>query len=71
MMMLFLFNSRWKSPKFDTSQIRLVLFQDHDIRGRLLLFDSKAIKKIDTGQVRLGLSTYHIHVQDLKNARLK
>ncbi|XP_064621785.1 folliculin-interacting protein 1-like isoform X2 [Lineus longissimus] len=37
----------WNAPDFKKSQIRLVVFKDHDIRGRNILFDSKAIKKVE------------------------
>ena len=39
-----MFIFRWTSPGLDKSQIRLVLFRDHDIKGRKLLFDSAAVQ---------------------------
>lgn len=41
---LFCFLS-WTSPKFDPSQIRLIVYQDCERRGRNVLFDSNAKKK--------------------------
>ncbi|XP_041121672.1 folliculin-interacting protein 1 isoform X4 [Polyodon spathula] len=35
----------WTSPKFDPSQIRLIVYQDCERRGRNVLFDSNAKKK--------------------------
>ncbi|XP_041079205.1 folliculin-interacting protein 1-like isoform X4 [Polyodon spathula] len=36
----------WTSPKFDPSQIRLIVYQDCERRGRNALFDSNAKKKM-------------------------
>ena len=33
----------WKKPQFNSSAIRIVLFTDSDIKGRNLIFDSKAV----------------------------
>ncbi|XP_022087503.1 folliculin-interacting protein 1-like [Acanthaster planci] len=35
----------WQTPEFDQDQIRLIVFNECDLKGRKLLFDSKAIKK--------------------------
>ena len=35
----------WQAPEFDQNQIRLLVFNECDVKGRKLLFDSKAIKK--------------------------
>ncbi|RXM30847.1 Folliculin-interacting protein 1 [Acipenser ruthenus] len=51
----------WTSPKFDPSQIRLIVYQDCERRGRNVLFDSNAKKKMteetpvsfDPSQIRL------------------
>ncbi|XP_033103120.1 folliculin-interacting protein 1-like isoform X2 [Anneissia japonica] len=37
----------WKPPEFDPKQIRLLVYQETDIKGKKLLFDSKAIKKVE------------------------
>ncbi|XP_074647410.1 folliculin-interacting protein 1-like isoform X2 [Tubulanus polymorphus] len=41
---------RWIVPEFKKTQIRLLVFKDHDVRGKTLLFDSKSIKLIDEKQ---------------------
>ncbi|KAJ8319420.1 hypothetical protein KUTeg_004511 [Tegillarca granosa] len=41
---------RWNAPKFDKDKVRLVIFNDNE-RDRQILFDSKAIKRIDETQV--------------------
>uniref|UniRef100_A0A4W5JYA4 Folliculin interacting protein 1 n=1 Tax=Hucho hucho TaxID=62062 RepID=A0A4W5JYA4_9TELE len=38
--------SSWSSPQLDPSQIRLILYQDCERRGRNVLFDSSAKKRI-------------------------
>ncbi|XP_051559649.1 folliculin-interacting protein 2-like isoform X2 [Myxocyprinus asiaticus] len=38
---------RWASAEFDLAQIRLIVHQDCERRGRQVLFDSKAIHKLD------------------------
>ncbi|XP_036372689.1 folliculin-interacting protein 2 isoform X2 [Megalops cyprinoides] len=38
----------WASSELDLNQIRLIVYQDCERRGRQVLFDSKAIRKIDT-----------------------
>ncbi|XP_071952018.1 folliculin-interacting protein 1-like [Antedon mediterranea] len=37
----------WKPPDFDPKQIRLLVFQESDTKGKKLLFDSKSIKKVE------------------------
>ncbi|XP_051983281.1 folliculin-interacting protein 2-like isoform X3 [Xyrauchen texanus] len=39
--------TRWASAEFDLAQIRLIVHQDCERRGRQVLFDSKAIHKLD------------------------
>ncbi|XP_069508628.1 folliculin-interacting protein 1 isoform X2 [Ambystoma mexicanum] len=41
----------WPSPEFDPSQIRLVVYQDCERRGRNVLFDSSAKRKTEDGSV--------------------
>ncbi|XP_017661444.1 PREDICTED: folliculin-interacting protein 2 isoform X4 [Lepidothrix coronata] len=38
---------RWSSSEFDLNEIRLIVYQDCERRGRQVLFDSKAVRKID------------------------
>ncbi|XP_016136207.1 folliculin-interacting protein 2 [Sinocyclocheilus grahami] len=40
----------WASAEFDLAQIRLIVYQDCEKRGRQVLFDSKAIHKLDTSE---------------------
>ncbi|XP_067297900.1 folliculin-interacting protein 2 isoform X2 [Pseudorasbora parva] len=40
----------WASAEFDLAQIRLIVYQDCERRGRQVLFDSKAIHKLDTSE---------------------
>ncbi|NWZ75731.1 FNIP2 protein, partial [Poecile atricapillus] len=42
----------WSSSEFDLNEIRLIVYQDCERRGRQVLFDSKAIRKIDEGVVQ-------------------
>ena len=35
----------WTSPGLEKGNIRLVLFRDHDLKGRKLVFDSAAVHK--------------------------
>ncbi|XP_042630875.1 folliculin-interacting protein 2-like isoform X4 [Cyprinus carpio] len=42
--------SSWASAEFDLAQIRLIVYQDCERRGRQVLFDSKAIHKLDTSE---------------------
>ncbi|XP_014777165.1 folliculin-interacting protein 1 isoform X1 [Octopus bimaculoides] len=37
----------WISPEFDKKQVRLVVYLDSDLRGRQLLFDSKAFPQME------------------------
>lgn len=37
--------SSWSSPQLDPSQIRLIVYQDCERRGRNVLFDSSAKKR--------------------------
>ncbi|EHH54045.1 hypothetical protein EGM_14782 [Macaca fascicularis] len=43
---LFYFFS-WSCSEFDLNEIRLIVYQDCDRRGRQVLFDSKAVQKIE------------------------
>lgn len=45
----FLFFS-WASAEFDLAQIRLIVYQDCERRGRQVLFDSKAVHKLDASE---------------------
>ncbi|XP_063166647.1 folliculin-interacting protein 2 [Candoia aspera] len=40
----------WSCPGFDLNEIRLIVYQDCERRGRQVLFDSTAIRKIDETQ---------------------
>ncbi|XP_016360158.1 folliculin-interacting protein 2-like [Sinocyclocheilus anshuiensis] len=40
----------WASAEFDLAQIRLIVYQDCEKRGRQVLFDSTAIHKLDTSE---------------------
>ncbi|XP_065110660.1 folliculin-interacting protein 2 isoform X2 [Paramisgurnus dabryanus] len=40
----------WASAEFDLAQIRLIVYQDCERRGRQVLFDSKAIHKLDASE---------------------
>ncbi|KAI4895447.1 hypothetical protein NFI96_000508 [Prochilodus magdalenae] len=40
----------WASADFDLAQIRLIVYQDCERRGRQVLFDSKAIRKLDPSE---------------------
>ncbi|XP_022522276.2 folliculin-interacting protein 2 isoform X4 [Astyanax mexicanus] len=42
--------SSWASAEFDLAQIRLIVHQDCERRGRQVLFDSKAIRKLDPSE---------------------
>ncbi|XP_072526415.1 folliculin-interacting protein 2 isoform X2 [Salminus brasiliensis] len=42
--------SSWASAEFDLAQIRLIVYQDCERRGRQVLFDSKAIRKLDPSE---------------------
>ncbi|XP_060772606.1 folliculin-interacting protein 2 isoform X2 [Neoarius graeffei] len=41
----------WASAEFDLAQIRLIVYQDCEKRGRQVLFDSKAIRKLDPSEL--------------------
>ncbi|XP_067993289.1 folliculin-interacting protein 2 isoform X3 [Melanerpes formicivorus] len=42
----------WSSSEFDLNEIRLIVYQDCERRGRQVLFDSKAVRKIDEAVVQ-------------------
>ncbi|XP_027738650.1 folliculin-interacting protein 2 isoform X3 [Empidonax traillii] len=42
-----LLQNSWSSSEFDLNEIRLIVYQDCERRGRQVLFDSKAVRKID------------------------
>ncbi|NWW16259.1 FNIP2 protein, partial [Falcunculus frontatus] len=42
----------WSSSEFDLNGIRLIVYQDCERRGRQVLFDSKAVRKIDEAVVQ-------------------
>ncbi|XP_064004799.1 folliculin-interacting protein 2 isoform X2 [Pogoniulus pusillus] len=42
----------WSSSEFDLNEIRLIVYQDCERRGRQVLFDSKAVRKIDEAMVQ-------------------
>ncbi|XP_048855697.1 folliculin-interacting protein 2 isoform X3 [Brienomyrus brachyistius] len=42
----------WASSELDLNQIRLIVYQDCERRGRQVLFDSKAIQKLDAADQR-------------------
>ncbi|XP_053335940.1 folliculin-interacting protein 2 isoform X2 [Clarias gariepinus] len=43
----------WASAEFDLAQIRLIVYQDCERRGRQVLFDSKAIRKLDPSELNV------------------
>ncbi|XP_051560184.1 folliculin-interacting protein 2-like isoform X2 [Myxocyprinus asiaticus] len=43
-------SNSWASAEFDLAQIRLIVYQDCERRGRQVLFDSKAIHKLDASE---------------------
>ncbi|KAK2865597.1 hypothetical protein Q7C36_001653 [Tachysurus vachellii] len=45
--------TRWASAEFDLAQIRLIVYQDCERRGRQVLFDSKAIRKLDPSELNV------------------
>ncbi|XP_014117262.1 PREDICTED: folliculin-interacting protein 2 isoform X2 [Pseudopodoces humilis] len=47
-----LLQNSWSSSEFDLNEIRLIVYQDCERRGRQVLFDSKAVHKIDEGVVQ-------------------
>ncbi|KAG9329636.1 hypothetical protein JZ751_003406 [Albula glossodonta] len=44
----------WASSELDLNQIRLIVYQDCERRGRQVLFDSKAIRKLDGSDPKSG-----------------
>ncbi|XP_053920965.1 folliculin-interacting protein 2 isoform X4 [Cuculus canorus] len=42
----------WSSSEFDLNEIRLIVYQDCERRGRQVLFDSKAVRKSDEAVVQ-------------------
>ncbi|KFU88341.1 Folliculin-interacting protein 2, partial [Chaetura pelagica] len=42
----------WSSSEFDLNEIRLIVYQDCERRGRQVLFDSKAVRKINEAVVQ-------------------
>ncbi|XP_035148671.3 folliculin-interacting protein 2 isoform X3 [Callithrix jacchus] len=40
-------NNSWSCSEFDLNEIRLIVYQDCERRGRQVLFDSKAVQKIE------------------------
>ncbi|KAI1238402.1 hypothetical protein IHE44_0013130 [Lamprotornis superbus] len=47
-----LLSPNWSSSEFDLNEIRLIVYQDCERRGRQVLFDSKAVRKIDEAVVQ-------------------
>ncbi|XP_060707770.1 folliculin-interacting protein 2-like isoform X2 [Hemiscyllium ocellatum] len=49
----------WTPVEFEANQIRLIVYQDCERRGRHVLFDSKAVRKVEGASVQSsdGLST--------------
>ncbi|XP_066517441.1 folliculin-interacting protein 2 isoform X2 [Hoplias malabaricus] len=45
--------SSWASAEFDLAQIRLIVYQDCEKRGRQVLFDSKGIQKLDNSELKM------------------
>ncbi|KAF4071614.1 hypothetical protein AMELA_G00275370 [Ameiurus melas] len=45
--------NRWASAEFDLAQIRLIVYQDCERRGRQVLFDSKAVRKLDPSELNV------------------
>lgn len=50
-------SERWSTPKFEKDKVRLVIFNDNE-RDRQILFDSKAIKRIDESQVESKICSH-------------
>ncbi|NWQ76786.1 FNIP1 protein, partial [Columbina picui] len=48
----------WPLPEFDPSQIRLIVYQDCERRGRNVLFDSSAKRKIEDVSVSVSILLY-------------
>ncbi|XP_065549699.1 folliculin-interacting protein 2 isoform X4 [Lathamus discolor] len=47
-----LLQDSWSTSEFDLNEIRLIVYQDCERRGRQVLFDSKAVRKIDEAVVQ-------------------
>ncbi|XP_030305473.1 folliculin-interacting protein 2 isoform X1 [Calypte anna] len=47
-----LLQNSWSSSEFDLNEIRLIVYQDCERRGRQVLFDSKAVRKINEAVVQ-------------------
>ncbi|XP_021252368.1 folliculin-interacting protein 2 isoform X4 [Numida meleagris] len=47
-----LLQNGWSSSEFDLNEIRLIVYQDCERRGRQVLFDSKAVCKIDEAVIQ-------------------
>uniref|UniRef100_A0A803XND2 Folliculin interacting protein 2 n=1 Tax=Meleagris gallopavo TaxID=9103 RepID=A0A803XND2_MELGA len=47
-----LLQNSWSSSEFDLNEIRLIVYQDCERRGRQVLFDSKAVRKIDEAVIQ-------------------
>ncbi|XP_053920963.1 folliculin-interacting protein 2 isoform X2 [Cuculus canorus] len=47
-----LLQNSWSSSEFDLNEIRLIVYQDCERRGRQVLFDSKAVRKSDEAVVQ-------------------
>ncbi|XP_035758322.1 folliculin-interacting protein 1 isoform X2 [Egretta garzetta] len=54
--------SNWPLPEFDPSQIRLIVYQDCERRGRNVLFDSSAKRKIEDVSVSKLCSDAQVRV---------
>ncbi|KAM4676119.1 folliculin-interacting protein 1 isoform 2-T2 [Discoglossus pictus] len=54
--------SSWPSPEFDPSQIRLIVYQDCEKRGRNVLFDSSAKRKTEELSVSKLVSDAQVRV---------
>uniref|UniRef100_A0A672U1Y8 Folliculin interacting protein 1 n=1 Tax=Strigops habroptila TaxID=2489341 RepID=A0A672U1Y8_STRHB len=59
---LVFFNQSWPLPEFDPSQIRLIVYQDCERRGRNVLFDSSAKRKIEDVSVSKLCSDAQVRV---------
>ncbi|XP_071599155.1 folliculin-interacting protein 2 isoform X4 [Heliangelus exortis] len=47
-----LLQNSWSSSEFDLNEIRLIVYQDCERRGRQVLFDSKAVRRINEAVVQ-------------------
>uniref|UniRef100_A0A493TGV5 Folliculin interacting protein 2 n=1 Tax=Anas platyrhynchos platyrhynchos TaxID=8840 RepID=A0A493TGV5_ANAPP len=47
-----LLQNSWSSSEFDLNEIRLIVYQDCERRGRQVLFDSTAVRKIDEAVIQ-------------------